>query len=84
MPFRKLLLRRFNLPARCVHNGPPPKRLGHGGNVQLHRTGGRTTDNQWYTGGRGRLIASFATYERYLAHRKGVSAEASIILRSFT
>jgi hypothetical protein len=65
------------------------ERLGTGSDLRQKladrvREERRTTDNQWYTGGRGRLIASFATYERYLAHRKGVSAEASIILRSFT
>ncbi len=65
------------------------ERLGTGSDLRQKladrvREERRTTNNQWGTGERMRLIASFATYERYLAHRKGVSEEASIILRSFT
>lgn len=65
------------------------ERLGTGSNLRQKladrvREERRTTNNQWGTGERMRLIASFATYERYLAHRKGVASEASNILRSFT
>lgn len=65
------------------------ERLGTGSDLRQKladriREERRTTDNQWYRGEDVRLIASFATYELYLAHKKGVAAEASIILRSFT
>lgn len=59
-------------------------RLGEGSTVRQKlafrlREDRRATDNQWGT----RLIASFATYERYLAHRKEVAATALSILKSF-
>jgi hypothetical protein len=63
-------------------------RLGEGSTVRQKlayrlREDRRATNNQWGTRQGMRLIASFAIYERYLAHRKDVAAEASSILKSF-
>ena len=64
-------------------------RLGNGSNVRQKladrlREERRTTNNQWGTREGMRLIASFATYERYLAHRKEIAVKAEGILKSFT
>ncbi len=62
------------------------ERLGNGANLRMKlahmvREERRTTNNEWGTQQGMRLIASFATYERYLAHRKEVASKTVDFLK---